>query len=85
MATSDTPGGAPAVEVKQLPSTDFAPEPSCEALVEKHKQVLKALDVAKLCILPESTKLNSKVGWEVVQVEIARLTHELERRLVSNS
>lgn len=58
-ASQETPGGAPAVEVKQLPSTDFAPEPECEKLVERHKQVLKALDVAKLCILPDSIKLNS--------------------------
>jgi hypothetical protein len=30
------------VEVKQVPSTDYAPDADCEKLVEKHKSVLKA-------------------------------------------
>lgn len=70
--TPDTPGGAPTVEVKQLPSSDYAPEPACEALMEKHKSVLKALDVAKLCTVPNSTHLNSK-GIRLAQTTMGTL------------
>lgn len=70
--TPDTPGGAPTVEVKQLPSADFAPDADCQKLVEKHKSVLKSLDFAKLCMLPESAALNSK-GIRLAQTTMGTL------------
>lgn len=58
-ASAETPGGAPEVKVKQIPVTEFEPDAECVALVESHKKVLKALDVAKLVILPACVHLSS--------------------------
>ena len=42
---ADAPGGKPTVDVRQLPASDYAPEPTSEALVEKHRRVLLNIDM----------------------------------------
>ena len=57
---------------RQLPSADFAPDVDCEKLVEKHRSVLKSLDVAKLMMLPEGVQLNS-AGIRLQQTTMGRV------------
>ncbi|XRB13900.1 EF-hand domain-containing protein [Pseudoscourfieldia marina] len=65
-------GASPTIDVQQLPITNFEPDKSSEELVEKHKHVLKALDEAILCEVPQSVPLNSK-GIRLAQTTMGSL------------
>ena len=50
----------PSISVQKLPAVSFPRDPTICACIEKHNQVLKSLDDARLCRIPKGMQLSSK-------------------------